>query len=164
MKQLQYGYTLRLATPDDDPVKLYNLMATAAEYTDYAQEYINEEVGAQYVTHFLSQGEDTAIMLLLISPDGDTVGALAVQKQFHPPFMYPIASEVVWWVDPEHRKGTVPLQMLKAYEYWAEQVGCRYVSVGFMRKFKQGKEDQMKKVYNRMGYTLQEETYVKEIR
>jgi GNAT superfamily N-acetyltransferase len=163
VKQLQYGYSLRLATKEDDPLKLYRLMASAAEHTNYAKEYIDDHLGSEYVSHFLDQSTDAFMMLLLISPEGEPVGALAAQKMYHPPFMYPMASEVVWWVEPKHRKGSVPMQMLKAYEYWAEKQGCRYVSVGFMRRFKPGKEDQMKKVYNKMGYSLQEETYVKEI-
>lgn len=67
-----------------------------------------------------------------------------------------IASELGWYIHPDHRKGTAALRLLKEYEKWADELECDYVTLSDV----QGSMD-MDAVYTRRGYKLEERTYVR---
>jgi len=67
-----------------------------------------------------------------------------------------IATELMWWVHPDHRKKDVGFQLLKTFEYWASQVGAKFVSMTSV-------DERVGKFYEANGYALYERVYFKEI-
>lgn len=68
------------------------------------------------------------------------------------------AIELAWYVDPSVRQGKLGAQMIKAFESWAENKKCRFVSMGSL---KSSKMEILSKFYEKCGYVLHENTYVK---
>ena len=69
-----------------------------------------------------------------------------------------IASELFWFVDKNKRgKG---LLLLKAYEEWAKVGGCKRIAIGHLEDLTPRK---LELLYVKMGYTLSEKTYMKEV-
>lgn len=66
------------------------------------------------------------------------------------------AHEIAWWVDPEHRGGSI--DMLKKYESWAVEQGAKLIEVKSLNIFKD-----VEKIYERMGYNPIETSWVKVI-
>lgn len=62
--------------------------------------------------------------------------------------------EIAWWVDPEHRGGSV--DMLKMYEDWAIEKGAKLIEVKSLNIFKD-----VDRLYERMGYSPIETSWVK---
>jgi GNAT superfamily N-acetyltransferase len=72
-----------------------------------------------------------------------------------------MATELMWWVDPELRGTSVGRELLEAYEYWARNIAkCRYVQMVALET------PQLKAIdryYKRNGYVVKEHTYLKEL-
>lgn len=65
--------------------------------------------------------------------------------------------ELAWWVDPEHRGGS--LEMIHMYEEWAKANGASLIEVKSMYKF-----PETGKIYSRLGYEPLEKSWVKKIK
>lgn len=63
-----------------------------------------------------------------------------------------MAGELVWWIDPEYRKGGLADQMRKAFEYWAND--CQLVTLVDVM-------GNLDTYYKRKGYERRETTYAK---
>jgi GNAT superfamily N-acetyltransferase len=70
------------------------------------------------------------------------------------------AVELVWYVDPEHRGSREALKLLDLYEEWAKEQGAVCVNLMNIDMLNGPK---VAKLYNRKGYTLTENTFVKEL-
>jgi GNAT superfamily N-acetyltransferase len=69
-----------------------------------------------------------------------------------------LATDVLWYVKPEHRHNSVGSELLEALEDWAKRVGCTHVSITSLDPT-QGKE-----YFEERGYTFQGGmSYMKEI-
>ena len=111
----------------------------------------------QYLEWFLTAPKNVAIVILLEHiPSGKTVGMLAMLSSMLPFKFEFMAYEQVWWVDPEHRKGKPAFEMLNLAEEWARQTGCSIVSLTAL-------DDKVSKLYERKGYFLAEQAYLKRI-
>jgi GNAT superfamily N-acetyltransferase len=95
-------------------------------------------------------------------------GVLLVQDDFHGmlgAMAYPdpnsgetIATEMFWWVDPQHRgKGQ---ELLSAYEQWASAVGA---TKAIMVHLSDSMPERLKMLYKRKGYSEMETHYVKDL-
>lgn len=96
-------------------------------------------------------------LCLIYAPDGTARGALvayASQHQFAP---VKVASELMWWVDPEHR-GLSAAKMLQAYEDWAAERGCVFASMVSLDG-----NVAPSKLYERRGYVPIERHFMKRI-
>ena len=69
------------------------------------------------------------------------------------------AYNMVWFVLKEYRKTKSSLRLLKAYEGWAESMGCRDIHLGVGTE---GRND-MKKCFKRYGYKSYQTTYIKRL-
>jgi GNAT superfamily N-acetyltransferase len=70
------------------------------------------------------------------------------------------AVEIVWYVDPDHRGSRTALKMLSMYEEWADfrdAVCVNLVNLDILNG------EKVKKMYERKGYRLVENTFVKEL-
>lgn len=149
--------TLRHATLDDVPAilsmaeKLYKDSPMEKMSLDYDKtrreiEKVIVNNGAEYLA-LVSYEEDKA------------VGAI-IAYTLTPVFSSDkIAIEIFWYLDPEYRKGTRGIAMMKAYEYWAKLVGCRIVQYGWLVS----SPESLKTIYDKTGAVLSEQVYYKEL-
>jgi GNAT superfamily N-acetyltransferase len=69
----------------------------------------------------------------------------------------PMFDEMVWWVEPAHRRGSVGPRLLKAAEKWARQKGLRLFKM--VAPAGSGVGD----FYKKLGYEEVEASYVKRL-
>jgi len=81
---------------------------------------------------------------------GLVVGMIAVLVFGHPLSGERIASELFWWVEPEHRGGGI--RLMKRAETWAQRRGA--VKMQMIAP-----TEQVGRVYEALGYTRIEEVY-----
>lgn len=87
---------------------------------------------------------------------GRAVGLIAGHVYVHPMFDITMASELVWWVDPEHRAGRTGVALLKAFEQWAEDHGATHVQMV-------APDEKVGAFYARRKYTRLEIAYARRI-
>jgi len=95
-------------------------------------------------------------ILLAESDDGSVVGLLGFILARHHFSDQPYAAELMWYVEPEHRKGGIALQLL----WEAEKLAAKMGAETFL--FTAPNED-VAAIYKRFGYTKLEVTYSKNI-
>lgn len=71
-----------------------------------------------------------------------------------------IASELMWWVDEEHRRSKVGMALLQAFELWASRIGCNMVQ---MVSVETEIAEALERVYTSNGYKVTEKAFIKEI-
>lgn len=71
----------------------------------------------------------------------------------------PRATELFWWLEPEHRKGGLALRLMHAFEGWASEEDCEAVTFAFIHGT--GREEVLDRWYRRRGYRPLETHYVK---
>lgn len=140
---------IRVATEEDLPLilKLASNFIEAANY----QHVTDPDKIKQVISDFLSSPK-TEKIIILYEDFGVIAGSVAEMNLASSK----IATESIWWVEPEKRTKEVGTSLLKAFEYWAKQVGAKYVSMACL-------DEQVGKVYEKLGYTLTERVYLKEI-
>lgn len=67
-----------------------------------------------------------------------------------------VASEVVWWVDPNHRNNNVGVFLKTDFEQWAKEKGCKMTTMVLLEDENINKIDAM---YKQFGYVPSERTY-----
>lgn len=100
-------------------------------------------------------------LLLVAEKDHELIGFAAGATA---PLMgnldYTVGTELAWWVQPAHRGGKLGIQLLKALEVAAKAAGCDFWGMLYMESSMPGN---IKKIYQKMGYRLQETTYLKRL-
>ena len=71
-----------------------------------------------------------------------------------------VGAELIWYVYPEERRGSVGIKLLRHIEQSARDVGCRLWS---MMALEAVNPELAEKLYLREGYAKMERTYVKEL-
>lgn len=139
---------IRVATPADyAQVKTFanNFLAVSPYKDKYDEECLHN-----LISHSLTTSNKEVVVLL------DDFGMIAGRTN---PFMFGtklIATEVGWWVEPEHRKTGIGKDLLDAFEFWAKEVGCDSVVMVSL-------DDALGKFYERNGYVLTERSYIKDL-
>lgn len=84
-------------------------------------------------------------------------------KGFIAGFIYPFiygsclqASELGWWVEPEHRNTNLGTDLLSCFEQWAKDNNAQLVCMSSLN-------DKLDNYYIKNGYKLFEKTYMKEL-
>lgn len=140
---------LKIATEEDLPTVLRLVMSFGKE-TDY-QDLISEEVTEALIRTLITSDNNSTIVMLW-----KDVGVIAGAKV---PFIYgphTVATELFWWVQPDHRQLGVGEQLLNAFEFWAQKVGCDLITMV-------GLDNKLDKYYRKKGYKLYERAYMKKI-
>lgn len=70
-----------------------------------------------------------------------------------------IASEIVWWVEPEYRSGTTAVRILKAAEAAAKERGATVVRMAALST----SPEQAGQIYERLGFVQTEVYYTKRV-
>jgi GNAT superfamily N-acetyltransferase len=65
-----------------------------------------------------------------------------------------VATEIAWWVHPEHRLNGLGKYLMEAFEEWAKKVGCSMICLSSM-------DEETGEVYIKRGYSLKEYSYLK---
>lgn len=98
-------------------------------------------------------------LLSVLEVDGEIVGSL-VGAVTTPLFSKDkTATELAWFVEESHRGSSGSLRLIKNYENWAKDKGCKFVTMVDIDSL-----NNLEQVYKRVGYTLTEKTYVKELK
>jgi GNAT superfamily N-acetyltransferase len=71
-----------------------------------------------------------------------------------------IASDYAFYILSPHRGGADGIRLVKAFETWAREIGCRYVSLGVSAGIA---DPQVESMYYRLGYQDWSRGYRKEI-
>lgn len=144
---------IRQATPDDIPA-LVRIGKHFADYSPFGVEYSPDGTSAflhsiitQYGVVFVSEYAGEIVGLI--------VGMLA-------PIWYSprniMATEVAWWVVPEHRGGSHAVKLAKEFEKWGITMGASHIC--FSDLCIKG-EYPAGSMLGRMGYTPTERSHVK---
>lgn len=72
----------------------------------------------------------------------------------------PIATELAWWVDEHHRKGTAAIRLVQAFEEWAKESGA---AIACMCEMVVEGQPPVGDMIQRMGYIPSERAFIKEI-
>lgn len=67
-------------------------------------------------------------------------------------------TELAWWVNEEHRDSGGGIQLLRSIEKRAKEEGIKYWSMAYMQS---SMPESIKKVYDAMGYEINESLYTK---
>jgi hypothetical protein len=145
--------TLKLATQEDVPV-VVEMALRYAKASPFGRFPVDEAKINQIVQDLMRDRNKGIIVLYIVErqargydrrdADGNVFNHDA------------IATELVWWVNPEHRTRK-SLKLKEAYEYWAKRVGAKFIQMAEMN------DDKIRRFYERTGYDLTERAYLKVI-
>ena len=146
--------TIRKATPDDIP-RLMVMGEQFAKYAPFDVEF-SPEGAAAFVAGLMEIG-----LVLVAEQDGEILGGIlgALTPMWYSPSNL-MASELAWWVAPEHRGGRAALQLLRAFEDWAKASGAKVITMSDLRI---GEDYPAGPLFERMGYRVLERAHIKEI-
>jgi GNAT superfamily N-acetyltransferase len=100
-------------------------------------------------------------MLVLVDESGSLesiVGGLGCMKGPDLTFPRIIAIETFWYVAPEYRGNG--LKLIKAFEAWAKKNNCDACAIIHLAD---SFENRLPRIYNRLGYVLAEQHFIKEL-
>lgn len=114
-------------------------------------------------TYFVKENGGRRVMVLAIEPESDkcvgVVAATVLDEHFL--FMdYKMGQEICWWVHKDHRKTAIAANLIEALETWAKMMGLNHLLMGH---YENEYSTKMKRMYEKMGYTLKEYNYHKEL-
>lgn len=139
---------MKIATIDDVQ-EILEMSMNFMKETEYS-EFSSEDSIRSFIEGMVTAPQHACIILL--EPGVGFLAGHAVPFPFGP---HILASEIAWWVNPEHRGKKVGSDFLAAFEYWAkEKAGCTMVSMVCL-------DDSVSKYYDKQGYKLYERAYMK---
>lgn len=149
---------VRLATLDDvdDIIRLATMIGVNSMFSKLSVD-LTKLRGS--ITDFVL--DKSGDRFVLVSVDGDKVVGSVAGYCYAPLMTHEkIAVEVLLALDEEFKTLGRGKEMMDAYEYWAKMKGCRQIQYGFLTE---GADPRMKKMYERRGFTMGEETFYKMI-
>ena len=142
----------------DDFISVSSLVSQFHLESPYAHIPVKHAKVNETILSFF-QGNTDRICILLMD-DKEAVGIIAGHLT-EPTFCdIKIAHELVWFVMPEYRKGTWPIRLRTAFEYWAENVVKADITQ--MSSLNNEYAERLNKHYEKKGYKLFEMAYLKE--
>lgn len=102
--------------------------------------------------------QPSGLVLVMEGGSGKPIGMLVALA--HPGITSPAlqATELAWWVEPDHRGSREAMTLLSEYEAWARAQGC--VSITLSNIHHQ-KGDAVQRIYEHMGYRMLESSFAK---
>lgn len=149
---------IRIAT-EDDVEHIKRMSYRFYEASPYAGFEIDEDKVYEMIVGVLQAPKNEKIVLLSCQPEpvGMVVG-LSNEFLFN---RKTIAVELMWWMDPEYRKGKDSIKLVEAYEYWAKNIAKADLLQLSLLTTEQA--PQIEKFYSRRGYRLSEKSFFKEL-
>lgn len=153
---------IRKATNDDIPriVEMAQRFFPESPYPAlYGDMPDSQAAGLAIIAMQGAPGIDPGVMLVA-EDAGELIGMACLfsdRATFNPAVR--IASELVFWIEPEHRGGMAAVRLLKAAEKDAREKGVQVNRMAVMSS----SPEQAAKLYERMGYSLTECYYSKRL-
>ena len=72
-----------------------------------------------------------------------------------------IATEIMWFVNKEHRDSTVGVKLFRAFEKYTEEQGATHIAMAFMENLH---PDRIKKFYESKGYKPMQTQYIRSVK
>jgi len=150
-------YSFRLATKGDEEA-LYDMCVSFFIFSEFSKHrpYEPEKI-RETIDWYLSRPNNEAVVILLCYNDFP-VGMLSLISAPAPFWNGFLASEQVWWVDPNHR-GRYSLMMVDLAEEWAKKTGCLGIAFSALNS-----NDMVTKIYEKKQFKLTELAYYKDIK
>jgi hypothetical protein len=149
---------LRLARPTDKDL-LRPVITRFHEHSPYRLMPIEWDKVDTIIDTFTTSMLDHCF-ILDVNEDGSVRGLLAgmtVETLLNTEKM---ATEVLWWVEEPYRKSRTAFELLGAFEFWAQKVGCKYVH---MTRLENEDGPIVDRIYTKRNYTQMECAYLKEL-
>jgi hypothetical protein len=149
---------IKIATLEDLPGLLKVLKNFYVNSPFVSLTEFNEEIAAATAENIINGPKENGIILLYFKEDTikGVLAGLAHKMLFSDT---KVASELCWWVD-EDARGIESLELIAAYEFWAQKVGCDLVT---MANLTGDVGTRLDKYYKRRGYTSLETAYGKKV-
>lgn len=144
---------IRNGTSEDIP-KIIEMAREFWTHTMYEEEF------EDYIVEHLSQECINQKMMIVLDVDGVRGFACGLIGPLMASSKAKIGQEVAWWVDPDYRKGSNGIKLLKGLEGAAKLAGVKYWNMIFM---KSSMPDVIEGMYQKMGYTIAEVAYCKRL-
>lgn len=142
---------IRLATPEDFEIIL-DMCQTFWKHTQF-----DEPFDREHTLGMVEMSYDHE--LLLVVDDGGVCGFLAAIKSFLlGSKKAKMATELAWWVNPEKRGKMYGVGLISTLERLCIKQEVRYLNLAYMQS---SMPEQVRKMYEHMGYELQETLYTK---
>lgn len=125
------------------------------------ESFFNASGYGEITTFNRMDSEDLLLKLIeadTILTDGKTCMLAYVVFPMFMNSSYKVAQELFWWVDENHRKGGIGIELLKATEKKSKEQGAKTM---MMLSLKELDGDKVNKIYSRMGYKPREQTYMR---
>lgn len=156
--KISYAYT-----PDDTVDEVYRIYTKAIQDLSLYKENpgLEQDIKDNIKLFLPEQTLEDRCMFLARDPDNSIVGFIAGISTTD--FIHPsskIATEIFLWVDKDHRRSTLAVRLIKAFESWADWAGCTKTSLAF---YKHKDEIDLDKLYTRLGYKPLETSYIKNL-
>ena len=141
---------IKVATEED----IETIMKLAKNFMEHANYYqqVDLDKSRELALNFIKGDKKERIILLY-----DDIAMLVGMAT---PFVFGkalVASELVWWVEPQARNKEIGRALLEAFEYWAkEKAGCGFMTMSCL-------DNSVAKFYESNGYKLYEYAYFKEL-
>ena len=144
---------IRHATHEDIP-RIVEMAARFYAQTRYVEiaPLVNESA-AGLALLMMDQG-----VMLVAESAGNVVGMVGL---FIEPFTFNVdktmATEIVWWVDPEHQRTGIGAELLAGIEPACRDKGADIIRMMCLA----GQSESAEAIYSRMGYTASEHAFTK---
>ena len=148
------GSKVREATHED----IFELLILAYEFSKEGPDHFKpfeKEVVEERLTGAI---DNEAYLVLVLENNGEIQGGIVGVCMAPWMMSEPFAVELAWFVRKSARDGRGAIKLVKAYETWAKSKGVTKMSMSDLTKI-QG----LGKLYERLGYSLSETSYIKEI-
>jgi len=123
-------------------------------YTESIEEF-GSEIDTDFLAGVFTKLRDSSFVAI---KDGKVVGLLAGQVVMDMLSGAETYAEIMWFVLKEHR--SCGARLLKFVEDWVKEKGMKRMMMVHMCN---GKEDQLREFYKRLGYRPMEVHYIKEL-
>lgn len=146
---------VRRATSEDLP-RLLDMGGRFARETVYRERFTADPARIKALAEQLVAGDagQGSAVWVAQDPAGVIVGMIGMFVYEHPLSGERIASEVFWWVEPEHRRGGHALRLLESAERWARWANAASV-------YMVAPTSDVARIYERRGYFQLETTYAR---
>ena len=141
--------------------EVYTICREFQAISPYADYEISKEKFYEFLQFYL-QAKPQEHMVLIYETEGAIQGILAGIMTVGSHFFSEsrVATELVWFVREEHRRGMAPIRLLRAYEAWAKLMGASKVSLTAVDN---KHREMLTQMYKKLGYKSTEETFVREL-
>ena len=145
--------TIRKANKED----LLGILVLAKEFSREAPK--THKWNIDKTTNFLlSAIENTNMEIFISEKDDEVTGAIVCMVTEMYMSNTVIASEIAWFVSKDLRGSPSSIKLLKAFEDWGRSKGADYLGMADIEDI-----SNLRKLYNRLGYSVSETTYLKEV-